>query len=195
MDNYFNECPPMMDDGRLFTDYRSSQVREEVYRFKNSVISENETRMLRTNEAETIMDREWKNLRETNSCFTQKRCFHLQPITQVSSIYNNAEVLAYNGLLPALKCDVDCQDYRLTLTKGSTEERSGCIENQQNNYPNERRPEIGHADIVISMLPARFHVEVAKDCIELKTDLIRSIISTSPLLTISIFLSKNESLK
>jgi saccharopine dehydrogenase-like NADP-dependent oxidoreductase len=38
--------------------------------------------------------------------------------------------------------------------------------------PNERRPEIGHADIVISMLPARFHVEVAKDCIELKTDLI-----------------------
>ena len=38
--------------------------------------------------------------------------------------------------------------------------------------PNERRPEIGHADLVISMLPARFHVEVAKDCIDLKTDLI-----------------------
>jgi saccharopine dehydrogenase-like NADP-dependent oxidoreductase len=37
---------------------------------------------------------------------------------------------------------------------------------------NERRPEISHADLVISMLPARYHVEVAKDCIELKTDLI-----------------------
>lgn len=37
---------------------------------------------------------------------------------------------------------------------------------------NQRRPEIGHADLVISMLPARFHVEVAKDCIELKTNLI-----------------------
>ena len=36
----------------------------------------------------------------------------------------------------------------------------------------ERKPEIRKADIVISMLPARFHVEVAKDCIELKTDLI-----------------------
>lgn len=36
----------------------------------------------------------------------------------------------------------------------------------------ERRPEIEKADLVISMLPARFHVEVAKDCIDLKTDLI-----------------------
>lgn len=38
--------------------------------------------------------------------------------------------------------------------------------------PQERRPEIEKADLVVSMLPARFHVEVAKDCIELKTNLI-----------------------
>jgi saccharopine dehydrogenase-like NADP-dependent oxidoreductase len=36
----------------------------------------------------------------------------------------------------------------------------------------QRRPEIEKADLVISMLPARFHIEVAKDCIELKTNLI-----------------------
>lgn len=36
----------------------------------------------------------------------------------------------------------------------------------------ERIPEIEKADLVISMLPARFHVEVAKDCIDLRTDLI-----------------------
>lgn len=36
----------------------------------------------------------------------------------------------------------------------------------------ERRPEIEWADLVISMLPARFHVDVAEDCIELKTNLI-----------------------
>lgn len=36
----------------------------------------------------------------------------------------------------------------------------------------ERRPEIEKADIVISMLPARFHIEVAKDCIDLKTNVI-----------------------
>lgn len=43
----------------------------------------------------------------------------------------------------------------------------------------ERRPEIQLADLVISMLPARFHPEVARDCIDLKTDLITpSYIST-----------------
>lgn len=38
--------------------------------------------------------------------------------------------------------------------------------------PEERRPEIENSDLVISMLPARFHVDVAKDCIDLKTNLI-----------------------
>ena len=36
----------------------------------------------------------------------------------------------------------------------------------------ERRPEIQRADLVISMLPAQFHVEVAKDCIDFQTNLI-----------------------
>ena len=31
---------------------------------------------------------------------------------------------------------------------------------------------IAHSDLVISMLPARFHVEIARDCIDLRTDLI-----------------------
>lgn len=36
----------------------------------------------------------------------------------------------------------------------------------------ERKPAIAHADLVISMLPAIYHVDVAKDCIELRTNLI-----------------------
>ena len=35
-----------------------------------------------------------------------------------------------------------------------------------------RRPEIEKSDLVISMLPARFHVDVAKDCIALQTNVI-----------------------
>ena len=35
-----------------------------------------------------------------------------------------------------------------------------------------RRPEIEKADLVVSMLPARFHVDVAKDCISLRTSVI-----------------------
>ena len=38
--------------------------------------------------------------------------------------------------------------------------------------PEQRKPEIEKADLVISMLPARFHTEVAEDCIALKKDLI-----------------------
>ena len=36
----------------------------------------------------------------------------------------------------------------------------------------ERKPEIEKSDLVISMLPARFHIEVAEDCISLKKNLI-----------------------
>jgi|TARA_B110000093_G_C12943385_1_gene399009 saccharopine dehydrogenase-like NADP-dependent oxidoreductase len=36
----------------------------------------------------------------------------------------------------------------------------------------QRLPEMEKADLVISMLPARFHVPIAEDCIELKTNLI-----------------------
>lgn len=35
-----------------------------------------------------------------------------------------------------------------------------------------RKKEIKHADIVISMLPARFHMEVAKDCLEFSKNLV-----------------------
>ena len=38
--------------------------------------------------------------------------------------------------------------------------------------PVQRRPEIERSDLVISMLPARFHVDVARDCIDLKKDMI-----------------------
>jgi saccharopine dehydrogenase-like NADP-dependent oxidoreductase len=59
-----------------------------------------------------------------------------------------------------------------------------AVERKLNNHPNatavhinalnpeERRPEMEKADIVISMLPARYHTEIAKDCIALKTNLI-----------------------
>jgi saccharopine dehydrogenase-like NADP-dependent oxidoreductase len=36
----------------------------------------------------------------------------------------------------------------------------------------QRRSVIAHADLVISMLPAKFHPEVARDCIDLRTNLI-----------------------
>ena len=45
--------------------------------------------------------------------------------------------------------------------------------------PKERKSEIEQADLVISMLPARFHIDIARDCIAYKTNLITpSYVST-----------------
>jgi saccharopine dehydrogenase-like NADP-dependent oxidoreductase len=38
--------------------------------------------------------------------------------------------------------------------------------------PEQRRPEIAKADLVVSMLPAKFHPEIAKDCIDLGVHLL-----------------------
>lgn len=129
MDNYFQDCPPMMDDGRLFTDYRSSQVREEIFKYRNRVISENEARTLRIENGENIIDSDWDMTRKTKSCFPRRQCFHKQPMTHVSSSYNNAELLAYNGVISAPVCEIDCHDYKMTSTKGSAQPKPGCNPN------------------------------------------------------------------
>lgn len=144
MDNYFQQCPPMMDDsGRGFTDYRSSQVREEIFRYKNCVSSENEARTLRIDNGEEIMDREWDLLRDTRSCFPRKVCFHQNPSTRVTTAYNNAEILAYNGDLPAPKCNLDSHDYRMSASKGSRAGRPGFNQAKPSpfaGYPKDRCP-------------------------------------------------------
>lgn len=142
MDNYYYECPPMMDDGRLFTDYRSSQVREELFRYKNCIVSENEARTLRIDNSEQIMDDEWNHLRCTRSCFPQTYCFHQSPLTRVSTIYNNTELLAYNGeeSIPAPKCNYMPKDFRLTDTSGSMGQKSEQNTSESNGYPQNRCP-------------------------------------------------------
>lgn len=142
MDNYFHECPPMMNDGRLFTDYRSSQVREELFRYKNCISSENEGRILRMENADDMMDHDWNYIRATKSCFPKKHCYHKHPTTRVTTAYNNAELLAYNGDIEAPKCDPGCFDYRMTVTKGSLEGRQGCVRNHDPyaGYPPDRCP-------------------------------------------------------
>lgn len=147
MDNYFRNCPPMMDDGRsVGTDYRSSQIREEIFRQDNCVFSENDARTLRIENGEWIMDYEWDSLRATRSCFPAKVCFHKNPTTRVTTDYNNAEILAYNGDLPAPKCDRDCHDYRMTVSVGSKKGRRACtpspVENAYAGYPPEKCPKI-----------------------------------------------------
>mgnify|MGYP005675815659 CR=1 FL=1 len=141
-DNYFLGCPPMMEDGRLFTDYRSSQVREEIFRFRNCTPSENEARTYRIENGEEILDEEWNHLSNTRACFVKENCFHQHPTTRVSTYYNNAELLAYNGDIPAPACNRGCHDYRTTSTKGAIKGREHCVKRNipGNGYPTDRCP-------------------------------------------------------
>jgi hypothetical protein len=131
-----------MNDGREFTDYRSSQVREEIFRYKNCLSSENETRTFRINNGDKIMDNEWNYLMKNKYCFPRKNCYHHNPKTLVSSTYNNGEVLAYNGIIAQPKCQNRCHHYRLTLTEQAKKQYDNCAdENMVNSgYPVSRCP-------------------------------------------------------
>jgi len=120
MDNYYKNCPPAFSDSRNLTDYRSSQVREEIFKYNHSILSENQARTFRINNGEKLMNTEWVNMRRANSCHPQKVNFHTNPRTLVTTEYNNAELLAYNGRIPTPKFNPEMynmnNDYRLTYT-------------------------------------------------------------------------------
>ena len=138
MDNYYQRCPPMMNDGRGLTDYRSSQIREERFKYKNNLYNEHDTRNIRTDNGEKIMVNEWNSLKKTRSCFAKKNCLHVNPTTSVTTAYNNMEILAYNGMLPPPKCENNNDiDYRMTLFESTNKKNDGI---KLNGYPSDRLP-------------------------------------------------------
>ena len=118
MDNYYLRCPAMMSDGRLFTDFRASQVREEAFKRNNNLKTENEIRTFITNNGEKLMNIEWDLLTKNNSCHLKKQCFHNNKYTKVTSQINNSEILMYNGDKQNTNvCNKTPHDYRMTELK------------------------------------------------------------------------------
>lgn len=88
--------------------------------------------------------------------------------------------LSSSSLIRYILKQAESQNWSVRITDQNIE----TVKSKINDHPNgialsfnaldpiQRRPEIEKADLVISMLPARFHIDVAKDCIELKTNLI-----------------------
>lgn len=88
--------------------------------------------------------------------------------------------LSSSSLIRYLLKQAKNNDWMIRITDQSIETVKAKINGHPNGValdfnaldPNQRRPEIEKADIVISMLPARFHFDVAKDCVDLKKDLV-----------------------
>ena len=88
--------------------------------------------------------------------------------------------LSASSLIRYLLAHSEAENWHLKIV----DQNLSLVQKKINGHPNaealsfnaldsiERKPAIAHADLVISMLPAIYHVEVAKDCIEVRTDLI-----------------------
>ena len=112
MDNFFQSCPAKMEDGRLFTDYRSSQVREMEFKVQNGYVSENQTRTARIEHADKILHDQWNYLKQTVYCDTRPQCFHFSPTTLSTNQQNYEEIRNYNTKNPVKKCVNWCDNYQ-----------------------------------------------------------------------------------
>ena len=80
-----------------------------------------------------------------------------------------------SALIQYLQNKSDQENLRLIIADLNLEQAQKLAGNHKNSQAlkldifneNDRKSAISEADIVISMLPARFHIEVAKDCISL----------------------------
>ena len=70
--NKYFDCPALMSDGRLMTDYRSSDTVNDMIRINNDVKSSNNYRQFLTHNAENIMSINEDYIVEKNGCKSGK---------------------------------------------------------------------------------------------------------------------------
>ena len=78
MDNYYKNCPPMMSDGRLFTDYNSSTILNEQIKNTNGINRDDRYRLFLQQNAGKIMDNIWSAYSKMDNCW-QNNCHHNYP--------------------------------------------------------------------------------------------------------------------
>jgi hypothetical protein len=118
LNNFFQNCPAVMSDGRHFTDYRSATSREEYNKYINNLVRDDEYRTLLQKNAKKIINLEWNKLSSDNSCVANK-CVHAFPtrmtpqlLTQQMRDYNLSRLSASNFVCQRLG-----DDYRLVDEK------------------------------------------------------------------------------
>lgn len=120
MDNYFQSCPPMMNDqGRHLTDFRSETSRNEYIKYINDIWRDDQYRLFLQLNGKEIMDNEWKFNKKRNSCWVND-CIHKYPtranprhFAQEREAYDSIFNIATNKqMAPMRECHV-YKDYRL----------------------------------------------------------------------------------
>ena len=120
-DNFFKGCPPVMSDGRLFTDYRTAVRTDQNIKRINGIERDDEYRIFLQSNAQQIMNSDWDNMRKNKSCWVNK-CVHNYPTRMYPSWFveqKNAVDKAYNNQHSTEYQCLKFNDYRASGTKSS----------------------------------------------------------------------------
>ncbi len=79
MDNYFQNCPPMMEDGgRHLGDYKTATRRNEYVKYINDIWRDDQYRLFLQKNGQEILDKEWGWHKKHNACWASD-CIHNYP--------------------------------------------------------------------------------------------------------------------
>lgn len=78
MDNFFQNCPAKMEDGRHITDYQSSTRRDEYIKYMNNIYRDDQYRLFLQSNGKNIMNKEWAFNNKYNKCW-DNACIHHYP--------------------------------------------------------------------------------------------------------------------
>ncbi len=115
-DNYFKNCPPVMSDGRHFTDWKSATRRNEYIKYINDTVRDDDYRMMLQCNGVKFMDKEWEYYSKKMNCWNNT-CIHNYPTRTLPQFFPQ-ELKAFNDSMdpskPKLKNSCpQFKDYRL----------------------------------------------------------------------------------
>lgn len=120
MDNFFHNCPPMMEDGgRHLGDFQTATRRNEYIKYINDIWRDDQYRVFLQKNGKEILDREWKFHKENNSCYVND-CVHHYPTRSLPRHFvqerqahdSRFHLQDRNKMTPMRRC-VKYNDYRL----------------------------------------------------------------------------------
>jgi hypothetical protein len=97
MDNFYQQCPPIMNDNRMFTDWTTSAKREQFIKYINNIRDEHQYRLFLQSNATQFMNNQWDKLKRESSCFVNN-CVHTHSTRVTPGMFSN-EKQAYNQML------------------------------------------------------------------------------------------------
>lgn len=107
-DNYFKQCPAVMSDGRLFTDYKTATRLNEGIKNINGIRQNDDYRLFLQSNAESIMNNRWNYTKAKNLCWLSTD-IHNYPTRMDPSLFIHERKSVDRSFNMPRKCDRSVQ--------------------------------------------------------------------------------------